>query len=148
MRLQIAAAASSQSAIVDQQRQARTGPRLHQAESAIAPVGGRKSHKITMKINMLTQKSGRNSPKGNQPFLPLAVAREREIDGIVMGVLSDGTPYLNQRGLAALCDVQNVHIGTISSQWNEASRHLVRIGSGYKMSIWKEASSKATCRGR
>jgi hypothetical protein len=36
-----------------------------------------------------------------------------------MGVLSDGTPYLNQRGLGALCGVQNAHIGTISSQWNE-----------------------------
>ncbi len=36
-----------------------------------------------------------------------------------MGVLSDGTPYLSQRGLAALCGVQNAHIGTISSQWDE-----------------------------
>jgi hypothetical protein len=36
-----------------------------------------------------------------------------------MGVLSDGTPYLNQRGLAALCGVMNTHIGNISSQWNE-----------------------------
>lgn len=44
---------------------------------------------------------------------------ERDIDGIGMGVLSDGTPYLNQRGLARLCGVQNAHIGTISSQWNE-----------------------------
>lgn len=37
--------------------------------------------------------------------------------GSAWGVLSDGTPYLNQRGLAALCGVQNAHIGTISSQW-------------------------------
>lgn len=37
-----------------------------------------------------------------------------------MGVLSDGTPYLNQRGLAVLCGVENAHIGTISSQWNDA----------------------------
>jgi len=44
---------------------------------------------------------------------------EREVDGIGMGVLGDGTPYLNQRGLAALCGVQNAHIGTISSQWQE-----------------------------
>jgi len=36
-----------------------------------------------------------------------------------MGVLSDGTPYLNQRGLAALCGVENAHIGYISAQWNE-----------------------------
>lgn len=44
---------------------------------------------------------------------------ERDIEGIGMGVLSDGTPYLNQRGLAALCGVQNAHIGTISSQWRD-----------------------------
>jgi hypothetical protein len=36
-----------------------------------------------------------------------------------MGVLSDGTPYLNQRGLAALCGVQNAHIGYISAQWQD-----------------------------
>ncbi|WP_323800446.1 IS66 family insertion sequence element accessory protein TnpA [Parasphingorhabdus sp.] len=37
-----------------------------------------------------------------------------------VGVLKDGTPYFNQRGLARLCGVQNAHIGTISSQWSEA----------------------------
>lgn len=36
-----------------------------------------------------------------------------------MGVLSDGTPFLTQRGLANLCGVENAHIGTISSQWHE-----------------------------
>ena len=44
---------------------------------------------------------------------------ETDVGGIGMGVLSDGTPYLNQRGLAALCGVQNAHIGTISAQWGE-----------------------------
>ena len=56
------------------------------------------------------------SKQGN---LDLGIERERDIEGIGMGVLSDGTPYLNQRGLAALCGVQNAHIGTISSQWGE-----------------------------
>ncbi len=36
-----------------------------------------------------------------------------------MGVLKDETPFLSQRGLARLCSVENAHIGTISSQWNE-----------------------------
>lgn len=49
-------------------------------------------------------------------LFPLA---EKDVDGIGMGVLSDGRPYLNQRGLAALCGVKNAHIGTISSQWND-----------------------------
>lgn len=49
----------------------------------------------------------------------LALEVEKEVGGIGMGVLSDGTPYLNQRGLAAFCGVQNAHIGTISGQWGE-----------------------------
>lgn len=47
---------------------------------------------------------------------------EKDVDGIGMGVLSDGRPYLNQRGLAALCGVKNAHIGTISSQWNDVEQ--------------------------
>ncbi|MER9311123.1 hypothetical protein NKI51_17665 [Mesorhizobium australicum] len=77
---------------------------------------------MSLKINRLAMKSGQIGPKGNQPNLPLVVEKEREIDGVIMGVLSDGTPYLNQRGLAALCDVQNAHIGTISSQWNDVDQ--------------------------
>jgi hypothetical protein len=47
-----------------------------------------------------------------------------DIDGgcfhsLGMGVLSDGTPFLTQRGLAALCGVENAHVGTISTQWHE-----------------------------
>jgi hypothetical protein len=49
----------------------------------------------------------------------LEIEKDADFGGIGMGVLSDGTPYLNQRGLAAICGVQNAHIGTISSQWSE-----------------------------
>lgn len=52
----------------------------------------------------------------------LFAAMEAESNAFGMGVLSDGTPYLNQRGLALLCGVQNAHIGTISSQWQETPR--------------------------
>lgn len=55
-----------------------------------------------------------------QGVLDLGIEVERDVGGIGMGVLGDGTPYLNQRGLAALCGVQNAHIGTISSQWSES----------------------------
>lgn len=61
--------------------------------------------------------------KANDPLqgtLDLTVDKEVEARGIGMGVLSDGTPFLTQRGLAALCGVQNAHIGTISSEWSEA----------------------------
>jgi hypothetical protein len=69
------------------------------------------------KINTVSPKPG---SKEITPKLDLGIEADTEINGIGMGVLSDGTPYLNQRGLAALCGVQNAHIGTISSQWNEA----------------------------
>jgi len=65
------------------------------------------------KISILAPKPG--SKEIGQ--LTLDIAKDTEVSGIGMGVLSDGTPYLNQRGLAALCGVQNAHIGTISSQW-------------------------------
>lgn len=73
--------------------------------------------KNPIKIRVLAQKSASKEINPNQGLLALEV--ERDIEGIGMGVLSDGTPYLNQRGLAVLCGVQNAHIGTISSQWLE-----------------------------
>lgn len=36
-----------------------------------------------------------------------------------MGVLSDGTPFLTGRGLARLIDIENLHIRTISQDWND-----------------------------
>lgn len=68
-------------------------------------------------INVLAPKSSSKEISQRQGILNLQV--EKDVDGIGMGVLSDGTPYLNQRGLALLCGVQNAHIGTISSQWAE-----------------------------
>jgi hypothetical protein len=48
-----------------------------------------------------------------------------ELDGarlntLGMGILSDGTPFLTQRGLSVLCGVENAHIGTISTQWQDS----------------------------
>jgi hypothetical protein len=68
------------------------------------------------KISILAPKSG---SKEITSQLDLGIEKDTEVNGIGMGVLSDGTPYLNQRGLAALCGVKNAHIGTISSQWGE-----------------------------
>lgn len=69
---------------------------------------------MSKEIKVLAPKSG---SKEITPKLDLGIEADTEINGIGMGVLSDGTPYLNQRGLAALCGVKNAHIGTISSQW-------------------------------
>jgi hypothetical protein len=74
------------------------------------------------KINILAPKVGSKEISPNQPSLGLGIEKDTDVGGIGMGVLSDGTPYLNQRGLAALCGVENAHIGTISAQWNEPNQ--------------------------
>lgn len=52
-----------------------------------------------------------------QGSLSFEIETERDVGGIGMGVMKNGTPYLNQRGLAVLCGVENAHIGYISKQW-------------------------------
>ena len=59
---------------------------------------------------------------GNTPEqlrLDLQIAVEREIDGVGMGVLSDGTPFLNIRGLARMCGVDHANIIRITADWLE-----------------------------
>lgn len=78
---------------------------------------------ITEKPRTISRLSGKMPNKEitqNQSSLALSIEKDTDIGGIGMGVLSDGTPYLSQRGLAAICGVMNAHIGTISSQWSEA----------------------------
>lgn len=74
------------------------------------------------KINSLAKNQSAKEISKVQGILDLDINVEKDIGGIGMGVLSDGTPYLNQRGLAALCGVQNAHIGTISKQWADNPR--------------------------
>ncbi|RYY22694.1 MAG: hypothetical protein EOP62_22570 [Sphingomonadales bacterium] len=76
---------------------------------------------MRIQIKRLAPKSTAGELGETQPELPLEIAKEREIEGIGMGVLSNGTPYLNQRGLAVLCGVQNTHIGNIGKSWNDAA---------------------------
>lgn len=88
--------------------------------SAVAPRAARKEiSKMPRKINKMQSVRAGKEITRDQAVLPLGIDKETDIEGIGMGVLSDGTPYLNQRGLAALCGVQNAHIGTISSQWDD-----------------------------
>lgn len=65
----------------------------------------------------------------NQPELMLHIEREIERDGIGMGVLSNGTPYLNQRGIGDLCGLRNKYIGIVSAEWNspDAPHYVKRI---------------------
>ncbi|MEJ7804941.1 MAG: hypothetical protein WKG03_03340 [Telluria sp.] len=52
-----------------------------------------------------------------QGRLDLGVEKQVEIDGIGMGVLSDGTPYLTLRGLSRLCGVNHSVIQGINEEW-------------------------------
>jgi hypothetical protein len=94
-------------------------------EEAVGRYAQTKPEEITPaanKISVLAPKTASKEITPAQGSLGLDIDTERDVAGIGMGVLNDGTPYLNQRGLAALCGVQNAHIGTISSQWNEADQ--------------------------
>lgn len=55
-----------------------------------------------------------------------------EFDGIGMGRLSNGETFLTQRGLAALCGVQNAHIGSISRDWDLAKPRITAIRARLK----------------
>jgi hypothetical protein len=78
------------------------------------------------RIAMATQKlNGGNelvrkmpsSVAGRQRQLDLGIQRQIEIDGVGMGVLSDGTPFLTGRGLARLCGVFHNAIQGIGEEW-------------------------------
>ena len=70
-------------------------------------------------IKHLPAKSGQKELTQKQPLLPLGIEKQTEIDGVGMGVLSDGTPYLTGRGLARLLGMENLHVRSISLEWND-----------------------------
>lgn len=60
-----------------------------------------------------------------QGELNLQVQKAIEIDGVGMGVLTDGTPFLTGRGLARLCGVDSSRISEMSTDWDsEPSRPM------------------------
>lgn len=77
---------------------------------------------MSIRIKHLPQKQGSKELTPAQGTLDLKVDKETEIQGVGMGVLSDGTPFLTQRGLARLCGVENRHIGTIGLEWNDENQ--------------------------
>jgi hypothetical protein len=104
-------------------------------------------------IKVLARNLGSKEITPSQGSFNLEIEREVDINGIGMGVLSDGTPYLNQRGLAALCGVQNAHIGTISSQWNDPDQKprirairgiLNKLGLSYRLPHVEVAHRRVT----
>lgn len=54
-----------------------------------------------------------------QTSFTFEIAAEREIDGVGMGVLKDGTPFLTIRGLARMCGVDHSLIVRLTAQWQD-----------------------------
>lgn len=59
---------------------------------------------------------GHRSPQMELGIFPIT---EVEVDGIQMGVLSDGTPYLTLRGLARMCGVDHAALLRLANNWGE-----------------------------
>lgn len=57
------------------------------------------------------------APTEQQPQQRLFPVTEVEVDGIQMGVLSDGTPYLTMRGLARMCGIDNSVLVRLANNW-------------------------------
>ena len=70
-----------------------------------------------------------NLPTSPKSQLPLAIDAQIEIDGIGMGVLSDGTPFLTARGLARLCGIQHTSILDIANDWTSNRPAIAKIHS-------------------
>lgn len=56
---------------------------------------------------------------GQQQDLDLFPVKEIEVDGIQMGVLNNGTPYLTMRGLSRLCGVDSATMVRFTTNWQE-----------------------------
>ena len=59
--------------------------------------------------------------KPPRQFNLVKVERHAEIDGIDMGVLSDGTPFLSTRGLAAICGLAPSTLIEWAQRWSPAA---------------------------
>lgn len=78
------------------------------------------------KNNALLPVPGQNTRTPQQGLLDIKICRQTEIDGVGMGVLTDGTPYLTGRGLARLCGIDSSRISEIISDWETSKRPITK----------------------
>lgn len=79
----------------------------------------------TSKVNKnlaLLPVPGQKTRTPQQGVLDIKISRQIEIDGVGMGVLTDGTPFLTGRGLARLCGVDSSRISEITNDWDTSYR--------------------------
>lgn len=91
----------------------------------------KKATPITSKaisINKLPAVRGSNPITPRQPQTELFIDKQKEIDGVGMGVLSDGTAFLSGRGLARLCGISNARIVELGQNWPTSSTNALTNG--------------------
>lgn len=74
------------------------------------------------KNNVLLPIPGKNPRAMEQAYLDVKIYKQIEIDGVGMGVLTDGTPFLTGRGLARLCGIDSSRISEITADWDSGLR--------------------------
>ncbi len=55
---------------------------------------------------------------GSEPNL-FHVEKQAEFDGVIMGVLENGTPYLSETGLARMCGITRKVLNSLAVNWQE-----------------------------
>jgi hypothetical protein len=100
---------------------------LDASDGADAPKSGLPITNKGLSVNKLPAKTPA------RPITPLSqlnlfVDKEKEIDGVGMGVLSDGTAFLTGRGLARLCGVSNPRIVELGQNWSVESTNAMAEG--------------------
>lgn len=96
-------------------------PRIRKRRTTpAAPVHSRSWSPAKMAKNR--QLLGTLTKVGHQPQMELFPIKDVEVDGIAMGVLSDGTPYLHIRGLARLCGVDHAALVRLIANWEDEKR--------------------------
>jgi hypothetical protein len=73
----------------------------------------------TNKNNGLNMKNGIQQAVPKQIPLDLGIEIQKDVNGIEMGVLDNGIPYLTQRGLARITGVSRNVIQTITKEWED-----------------------------
>ena len=69
-----------------------------------------------MNIKELTEKTALAAPPSQEQLF--RVEKQIERDGVEMGVLENGVPYLSETGLARMCGVARRSIRDLAADWN------------------------------
>ncbi|MET4859780.1 hypothetical protein [Morganella morganii] len=88
---------------------------------------------------------------GSQGNLDLRPVVEVEVDGITMGVLSDGTPYLSLYGLAKLCGIDEAPLRIFTTNWDteknkprgkKINSYLAKSGNSNPQKLFTRTTNK------